>query len=47
MIPTPDTKGAQPEQLVGKKFARYLLRRRDWLVWLLRPDAKLPRRWWM
>lgn len=25
---------------------RYLLRRRDWLVWLLRKDASLPRRWW-
>ncbi len=25
---------------------RYVLRRRDWLVWLLRKDASLPRRWW-
>jgi hypothetical protein len=40
------------EQLQAKQMGsglvirRYLLRRRDWLVWLLRPDAKLPKRWW-
>lgn len=29
------------------RLRRYLRRRGDWLVWLMRPDAELPRRWWM
>jgi hypothetical protein len=31
----------------GKRVRRYLRRRGDWLVWMIRSDASLPRRWWM
>lgn len=28
------------------RLRRYLRRRGDWLVWMIRPDAALPPKWW-